>query len=236
MSQHHLQGRNDSEILWFQRRQFLQAAAAWTAMGSSLGAHAQNRSNIVQLVGDATVNGLRLRPEQTIQTGDEIQTGPNSYLIFVLGNSSFHVRQNSRLQVGRGATISTVSLLRLLTGAIVSVWGKGPTRHIFAPTMTIGIRGTGVYTEVFAEQDNRTYFCNCYGTVQLDAGNDSVLYKSEHHQAYWGEVTPQEGRLLTPAKLINHSDEEVEFLARLVDQRTAWQISGIKGEKDSSGY
>jgi len=102
--------------------------------------------------------------------------------------------------------------------------------------MTIGIRGTGVYTEVFAEQDNRTYFCNCYGTVQLDAGNDSVLYKSEHHQAYWGEVTPQEGRLLTPAKLINHSDEEVEFLARLVDQRTAWQISGIKGEKDSSGY
>jgi len=236
MSHHHLQGRNDSEILWFQRRQFLQAAAAWTAMGACFGAQAQNRSNIVELVGDATVNGLRLRPEQAIQTGDEIQTGPNSYLIFVLGNSSFHVRQNSRLQVGRGATISTVSLLRLFTGAIVSVWGKGPTRHIFAPTMTIGIRGTGVYTEVFAEQDNRTYFCNCYGTVQLNAGNDSVLYKSEHHQAYWGEVLPQEGRLLTPAKLINHSDEEVEFLARLVDQRTAWQISGINGAKDSSGY
>ena len=236
MSHHHLQGRTDTEILWFQRRDFLQAAAAWAAMGGISAAQAQSRSNIVELVGDARVNGTQLRPQQTIQTGDEIQTGPGSHLIFVLGNSSFHVRQNSRLQVGRGATINTVSLLRLLSGAIVSVWGKGTTRQIFTPTMTIGIRGTGVYTEIFAEQDDRSYFCNCYGTVQLNAGSDSKLYKSEYHQAYWGEASPRDGHFLTPAKAINHSDEELEFLARLVNQRTAWQITGKKGMKDGSGY
>lgn len=236
MSHHHLQGRRDTELLWFQRRSFLQAAASWTALGGIQAAQAQNRSNIVELVGDALVNNQPLRPQQSIQTGDEIQTGPGSHLIFVIGNSSFHVRQNSRLHVGRGASINTVSLLRLLSGAIISVWGKGNNRHIITPNLTAGIRGTGVYTEIFAEQDGRSYFCNCYGTVQLNSGNDSALYQSDYHQAYWGEVAPKNGRFLTPAKAINHSDEELEFLARLVNQRTAWQIKGKKGSKDNAGY
>jgi len=34
MTQHTLQGRSDAEVTWFQRRSFLQAAAAWTAMGA----------------------------------------------------------------------------------------------------------------------------------------------------------------------------------------------------------
>lgn len=33
MTQHYLEGRSDSELLWFQRRSFLQAAAAWSAVG-----------------------------------------------------------------------------------------------------------------------------------------------------------------------------------------------------------
>jgi hypothetical protein len=32
---------------------------------------------------------------------------------------------------------------------------------------------------------------------------------------------------------INHTDEELEFLARLTNQRTAWQISGKKGTKNT---
>ena len=236
MSQHTLQGRSDTEILWFQRRSFLQAAASWSALGGISTAQAQSRSNIVELVGDALLNGQPLRPQHTIQTGDEIQTGPQSTLIFVIGNESFHLRQNSRLQVGRGATLNAVSLLRLLSGAIISVWGKGGHRQIMTPNLTAGIRGTGVYTEIFADQGGRSYFCNCYGSVELKAGRDSVLFQSDHHQAYWGEVPPQNGRSLTPAKAINHSDEELEFLARLVNQRTAWQITGKKGHQDSAGY
>lgn len=236
MTQHTLQGRSEHELLWFQRRSFLQAAAAWTALGGASAVQAQSRSNIVELLGDATVNGRRLSPQQVIQTGDEIATGPKSNLIFVIGNSAFHVRQNSRLTVERGATLNAVSLLRLLTGAVVSVWGKGTNRQIVTPTMTAGIRGTGVYTEIFANLDGRSYFCNCYGTVDMSAGKEQIVSVSDYHQAYWGEVSPKDGRSLTPAKAINHTDEELEFLARLANQRTAWQISGKKGTKNSPGY
>lgn len=234
MTQHSLQGRRDDEVLWFRRRSFLQGAAAFTALGGFEAAWAQSRSNIVELKGDALINGERLTALHTIQTGDTLQTGPQSTLTFVLGNSSFHVRQNSNLTLERGVTLHAVSLLRLITGAVGSVWGKGDLRRIVTPTLTAGIRGTGVYTEVFP--DGRSYFCNCYGVVDMSAGRDKVRSVSSYHQAFWGEVAPKNGHRLTPAKAINHTDEEVEYLAQLVNQQTAWQILGRKGVKDGKGY
>ena len=102
------------------------------------------------------------------------------------------------------------------------------------PTLTAGIRGTGVYAEVFPDQ--RSYFCNCYGTVEMNARGQSALSQASYHQSFWGEVEPKNGRFLTPANAINHTDEEVEFLAQLVGQQTAWQIEGKKGVKDGMGY
>ncbi len=236
MTQHMLQGRTDDELLWYQRRSFLQNAAAWTAMGGFAGAQAQSRSNIVELVGDALVNGIRLLPQRTIQTGDRLETGPASSLIFVLGNSSFQVRQNSRITVERGNTLNAVSVLRMLSGAVASVWGRGTRRQIITPTLTAGIRGTGVYTEVVPGQNYRSYFCNCYGTVDLQAASDSVQSVASYHQSFWAEPEPKAGRHLTPARAINHSDEELEYLARLVGQRTAWQLAGGKGSRDGKGY
>ena len=236
MSHHLLAGRTEAELLWTQRRSFLQAAASWTALGGFTAAQAQSRSNIVELVGDALLNGRRLLPGHTVQTGDELLTGPLSSLVFVLGNSSFLVRQNTRMVVERGDSLSVVSVLRLLTGAVASVWGKGTSRRIVTPTITAGIRGTGVYTEVFPQQDNRSYFCNCYGTVDVGAGTETRLSQSDYHQSFWAEATPKDGRLLSPAKAINHTDEELEYLARLVNQRTNWQILGRKGVKNGMGY
>lgn len=235
MTQHLLQGRQEKELLWYQRREVLKAAAAWVAMGGLPAAMAQQRSNIVQLSGDATLNGTRLSPQQQIQTGDEIQTGPGANLIFVIGNASFQVRQNSRLAVERGNTLNAVSLLRLLTGAVASVWGKGVNRAIVMPTLTAGIRGTGVYAEIFADQGDRNYFCNCYGTVDLDAANEKQVSQADYHQAFWADATARDGKFLSPASALNHTDEELEFLAGLVAQRTAWQIAGRKGNKDGSG-
>lgn len=236
MTQHILQGRSEKEVLWFQRRSFLQAAAAWTALGGLATAQAQSRGNVVERQGDVLLNGRPLLPEQSIVSGDHIQTGPGSHLIFVIGNASFQVRQNTSLVVERGPSINTVSVLRLLTGAVASVWGKGTNRQIILPTLSAGIRGTGVYAEVFREQDNRSYFCNCYGEVEMNASGDQAVSRSSYHQSFWGEVTPKNGRFLTPATAINHTDEELEYLARLVDQPTAWQTLGKKGIKDGKGY
>ncbi len=236
MTQHTLQGRSEREILWFQRRSFLQAAATWTALGGLATAQAQSRSNVVERQGDVLLNGRPLLPEQSIASQDHIETGPDSHLVFVIGNASFQVRQNTSFVGEPGPGIDTVSVLRLLTGAVASVWGKGTHRQIILPTLTAGIRGTGVYAEVFQEQGNRSYFCNCYGEVELSAGGDQAVSRSSYHQSFWGEVTPKNGRFLTPATAINHTDEELEYLARLVDQQTAWQTLGKKGIKDGKGY
>jgi hypothetical protein len=154
----------------------------------------------------------------------------------VLGNSAFQVRQNTRITLERGATLNVVSVLRMLTGAVASVWGRGTSRQIVTPTLTAGIRGTGVYTEVLQEQNFRSYFCNCYGTVAIEAGADRALSQSVYHQSFWGEPEPRNGRYLTPARAINHSDEEMENLAALVGEQTAWQMAGKRGTHDGSGY
>ena len=232
MTHHTLTGRTANEVLWHERRDVIKAAAAWMAAGALPAALAQQRSNIVQQVGDVLLNGAQLRSEQVIQAGDSLRTGPGSNLIFTMGNASFLMRQNTTMTVERGATLSAVSVLRLVQGAVASVWNKGASRSIVTPTLTAGIRGTGVYTEVLPEQDNRTYFCNCYGTVDLTAGGVEIVSEAQYHQAFWSTT---QGAPLTPAGAINHTDEELEFLARLIGQRTAWQISGVKGIKDSSG-
>lgn len=234
MTQHALQGRTAAELHWFRRRRFLQAAAAWISLGGVTTARAQGRGNVVELHGDALLNGAPLRPDQAIQPGDAISTGPGARLTFVIGSDAFHVRQNSQLQLDAGISASAVGLLRLVSGAVVSVWGKGPERKIITSTLTAGIRGTGVYTEVMPEPDGRSYLCNCYGLVELSTGTEQTESRSQYHQAFWAEPSPRNGRSLTPARLLNHTDEELEYLAQLVDQRTAWQVTGVKGAKDGS--
>lgn len=232
MTHHHqLQGRRESEVLWVQRRSVLQAAAAWAALGGWAGAQAQVRGNILELQGEALLNGRRMTPQDTIQTGDQIETGPDSTLVFVIGNSAFQVRQKTVLMLARGETLNLVSVLRLITGGVASVWGSGSNRQIVTPTVTAGIRGTGVYTEVLPES-GRSYFCNCYGVVDLAAGAERKRSTATHHESFWAEAAPVQGRLLRPAPALNHTDQELEFLARLIGQRPAWQLSGLK----PSGY
>ena len=114
--------RPEQQTPWFRRRDTLKAAAAWLAMGGLPAAMAEQRSNLVQLIGDVQLNGQRLLPDQTVQTGDQLQTGPASSVIFVIGDSAFHVRANSRLSLERGQSLTTVSQLRLHAGAVASVW------------------------------------------------------------------------------------------------------------------
>jgi len=73
-----------------------------------------------------------------------------------MGNASFLVRQNTLMSVERGATLNAVNLLRTTSGALASVWRKGGNRSIITPTLTAGIRGTGVYIEVLPDHGDRT--------------------------------------------------------------------------------
>lgn len=220
-----------------QRRRLAQAAALWTATGGWRAAQAQDAppGRVVELRGEVRRNGVRLGAQDRIAVGDRVETGPGASAVFTVGDSAFLVRENTRLSL-EGDSPAAVRLLRLLSGAVASVWNRGTDRQVITPTLTAGIRGTGVYAEVFPAQDFRSYFCNCYGTVDVSARGDRTLSVSSYHQSFWGEVAPKNGRLLTPADAINHTDEELEFLARLINQRTAWQIAGRTGVKDGRGY
>ena len=72
--------------------------------------------------------------------------------------------------------------------------------------------------------------------MAVAAGPDRAFSQASYHQSFWGEPAARNGRFIRPANAINHTDEELEFLARLVGQRTAWQIAGKKGVKDGKGY
>ena len=99
----------------------------------------------------------------------------------------------------------------------------------------LGILGTGVYTEVRPLEDSRTYFCNCYGTVDLPAGGQKQRSQSDHHQSFWADTAAPTGPVIRSATLIDHTGEELEFLAGLIQVRTHWQVAGRKGPGDGSG-
>jgi len=127
------QNRSDAQVTWYRRRDALAAAGVWLALGGWSGAQAQQRSNVVEFVGDILLNGRRMWPQQTVQTGDQVQTGPGSRLVFVIGNAAFHVRQGTRLNVERGATLNAVSVLHLHSGAVACVFGQAGPRRISTP-------------------------------------------------------------------------------------------------------
>ncbi len=241
MPPHPLPTRTDGadERPWFRRRAFVQAASAWIAGGCAAGAHAQQRGNIVSLFGDVLRNGRPLVPGDTIMTGDELATGPGSAVVFVVGRDAFRLREDSRMTVERGGTLNSVSVLRVIAGAVTSVWGPGSRREIITPTVTAGIRGTGVFSQVLNDPDGkvRTYFCNCYGTVALEAGSDRLTSEADYHQGFWSEGTAAGPTTsLQAARALFHTDGELEMLAALVDQRTAWQLAGRRGVLNGMGH
>lgn len=141
-------------------------------------------------------------------------------------------RENTVMRVERGATLATVGVLRIATGAVASAWNNKESGRaaIVTPTLTASVRGSNAYTEVLAQPDKRTYFCNCCGTVDFGEGGHNKLSQAKYHQSFWADAQPKSKTRLTPTDYMNHTDEEQEFLAELINQRTQWQTIGRKGK------
>lgn len=206
------------------RRQFLCSTAALATAATWLSperAFAQGATNIIELNGDVLVNGRRIGPDAIIQTGDRIQSGPASTLGFTLDRDAFLVRPNSELSLSRGASLFVADGLRLFSGALLSVFGRSNrARQVIAPTVTAGIRGTGFYVETRPES---TYFCTCFGVIDLTAANgarETVI--ATHHSARRVLAADPGGATIVNASMENHEDAELDQLATLVGQRTPW--------------
>src|SRR5262245_40916262 len=121
------------------RRAWLQGVAALLFIRDAL-AQGRLERGVYRMRGEVNVNSAPPRQGAELRAGDSVDTGPGGELVFVVGADAFLVRRNSNvllLQQG----------LRIVTGAVMSVFASGARREIQTATATIGIRGTAAYVE-----------------------------------------------------------------------------------------
>jgi len=180
--------------------------------------------SIYDMRGNVTVSGKQADETTLINGNDIVETGPRSHVVFAVGKDAFVLRSNSRLELnGSGMLINT---LRLVTGKLLSVFGK--TKHqLNTPNATIGIRGTGVYTEADPEQ---TYICTCYGVVDLFSDKDkrsTETISSQHHDAPRYILSNEaSGKNIREAPFINHTDLELQVIEELVGRTPPFTMAG----------
>jgi len=211
---------------------FSQLQAAWWGSTPS---KLDDDKSIFSLDGDVRVNDQRADLDTRIQGGDLVSTRQNSEVIFAVGSDSFIMRSNSEMEIEGGGFF--IDSLRLLTGSLLSVFGQRKPNQVMTmntTTATIGIRGTGIYTE--AEPD-LTYFCTCYGEVELYSSkdpNDSELVTATHHDApkYISDKSTR-GSYIRPAPFKNHTDAELKLIEAIVGREVPFGIESelYKGER-----
>lgn len=179
--------------------------------------------SVYRVTGHVWVNGNKADTGTRIGPNDTVKTAMGSEIVFVVGDHAMLLRGGSHLVIQPKESNESGSLLisglRLLAGKLLSV-SRNKGLRIETPTATIGIRGTGVYLEAGPE---RTYFCNCYGEVDVVANNDASSKEtvvSTHHdkplyiysQGQPGQCIHESNRLGRP----NHTDEELMLAEALV--------------------
>lgn len=173
---------------------------------------------IYELTGRVSVNGQAATPQTRIGAGDTVETAAGSRVIFVVGTDAYLLRERSSVQVAA----ATAGVMRLVTGALLSVFGRGDEKRMRIPTATIGIRGTGLYLEADPE---RGYVCNCYGDMVITAADDPAASErvvTRHHDA--PRYVVGAGRRIRPAPFINHSDVELLLIETLVGRVTPFPL------------
>lgn len=195
-----------------------QLAAQFAVLRQALAAGSVEKG-VHRLRGDVRVNGAPAKEGMDVKAGDVVTTGAASEAVFVTGKDAFLVRANSRIEAQGTAGALVLTGLRIVTGAVLSVFSPGERRALYTPTATIGIRGTAVYIEA---EEARTYVCTCYGEAEIVSAMDpsarEVVSTKHHEQPRYvmGMGAPQ---MLMGAPVVNHTDAELTFLEALVGRR-----------------
>jgi hypothetical protein len=168
--------------------------------------------------GRVLVNNQQASLQTPVRVGDTVETAGNAEAVFVVAADAFMLRGGSRMVIETPPAASGLaSSLRLVTGKVLSVFGRGRPTRIATTTATIGIRGTGVYTESDPEQ---TYFCTCYGVADVAAISDpqsrETVSATHHDQPLYILAKSASGSSIRRAPFINHTDQELMLIETLV--------------------
>lgn len=207
--------RNHLEPLKSRRDFLLQSAACGAALLMPATSHA---GKLHELDGEVMVNGRLASKANEVRALDIIKTGSGGRLVLAMGKDAFLIRANSEVEILGKPRALVLTGLRMLTGALLGVFGKGGPRQLLTATATAGVRGTGVYMEASPE---RTYFCTCYGTVEIEDQHrtEKRLVVSGYHSPniVYAEMT--DGKMMHKAQFINHTDDELVMLEKLVGRK-----------------
>lgn len=234
-----------------QRRDFLVRALssgffATGSLGLSLPASAMGKiprelppgKSIYKIKGKVKVDNQIATLDTRITSKSVIQTGRNSAIVFAVGKDAFLMRSHSKIEMEGGDSIITG--LRLITGKVLSVFGKRKEKQrlgIKTSVATIGIRGTGMYLESDPEQ---TYVCTCYGTADLASVNDAqskeTVVTTHHDAPRYILANADSGNSIRPAPVVNHTDEELELIESLVGRSVPFTFTGDYDSMRKSGY
>lgn len=194
--------------------------------------------SVFELRGDVRVNGQAATRQTRINATDRIETGEGAFLIAAIGDSAFLLREKSSLQIdGRDLLLRG---MRLVSGKLLSVFGKRRRDEelmMRTAVATIGVRGTGLYAE--ADPD-KTYFCTCYGTVDITADQDPSQTEqivSRHHDApRYILAAPEAGRRIIPAPFMNHTDLELMTIEAIVGREVPFGVTGLEYDSPQREY
>ncbi len=202
------------------RRAFVQGGAALLLVRDAL-AQGRAEHGIYRVRGEAEVNGQPAREGAAVAAGDSIRTSGDGEIVFVVGRDAMLVRRNSGISL-------LADGLRVVTGAVLSVFATGERKRIETGTAVVGIRGTGVYVEAEPE---RTYVCTCYGETVLEPRADPSLretVRTRHHDQPRYIMAAGAPQMLMSAPVINHSDAELILLEGIVGRQPPFVGQGFR--------
>lgn len=177
--------------------------------------------SIYDLRGTVLVDGQKANDSTVIKASSKVETKSNSHVVFVIGADAHVLRENSSVQFKGEGFIEDG--LRLVTGKLLSVFGARPKNRqhtLRTSTATIGIRGTGVYTESY---EDASYLCTCYGTVDVYADGDDYsaerIISKKHENPRYILADGSKGKLIEDAPIKNHTVEELILVESLVGRK-----------------
>lgn len=172
---------------------------------------------IHQIDGDVFINKVKINSNTSIKNGDEIVVSKHGKLVFSMGQDAFLVRGGTTLQVYSQHDDTLVSALRLVSGAMLGVFGKRKnTTRIYTSTATIGIRGIAVYAAVTPD---KLYTCTCYGHTDLIVGQARDDIIATHHNAHVVTTSSNGASKMQAFEVLDHNDDELRMLEALVGRK-----------------
>ena len=193
------------------RRDLLRGAAALLLIRDAL-AQGRLEKGVYRLRGSVHINGADAQRGSELRPGDALRTQPGAEIVFVSQADAFLVRQNSEVSL-------VANGLRIVTGAVLSVFRPNERKEIRTATAVIGIRGTAVYVEA---EPSRTYACTCYGQAVLTPlaqPSAAETVTTRHHEQPRYIMAAGAPQMVMAAPVINHTDAELILLESLVGRQ-----------------